>query len=179
VGCDGIPEEQIIFARAVFFAPWLRFLYGSIFGINNKQPPPFEKGRCLKGGGVTISIMPRIKNLFVTKQVRKSLRKNTTPQEAILWSRLRRSELGIKFRRQHAFGKYIVDFYCPALKLVIEIDGSQHEDNQNYDTERTKYLESFGIRVLRFWNNEINKNIDGVMLKIQEYISSTPSQSPP
>lgn len=123
--------------------------------------------------------MPRVKNLFVTKQTRKSLRKNTTPQEVILWSRLRRGELGVKFRRQHAFGKYIVDFYCPALKLVVEIDGSQHEDNQNYDTERTKYLGSFGITVLRFWNNEINENIDGVVLHIQEHIPVTPPQSSP
>jgi len=95
-----------------------------------------------------------------------------TPQEIILWSRLRQSQLGCKFRRQHSIENYIVDFYCPTKKIVIEIDGLQHkrEKDTKYDARRTKDLESLGITVLRFWNNEINENLEGVILKIEEYL---------
>ncbi|MDH4329937.1 MAG: endonuclease domain-containing protein [Candidatus Moranbacteria bacterium] len=104
------------------------------------------------------------------KQLRKKLRNNSTPQEIVLWSRLKRKQLGYKFRRQHSFGKYIVDFYCKEKGLVIEIDGCQHKKDlhQNYDTERTEYLQRKGLKVLRFWNNEINNNLDGVIFKILE-----------
>jgi len=105
-----------------------------------------------------------------SKQLRKNLRNNATPQEIILWSRLRRKQLKYKFRRQHSFGKYIADFYCKEKKIVIEIDGSQHkeESNQGYDKERTEYLKRKGMKVLRFWNNEINNNLEGVIFKILE-----------
>ena len=100
------------------------------------------------------------------------MRKNLTPQEIVLWSKLRREQMGCKFRRQHAIGNYIVDFYCPEKKLIIEIDGAQHKraKDTKYDTKRTRYFESLEIKVLRFWNNEINKNLDGVVLKIEEYL---------
>jgi len=97
---------------------------------------------------------------------RKLLRKEQTPQEVILWGRLRRNTLGCKFKRQYSVGPYILDFYSPKNKLAIELDGSQHVINKDYDKERSKYLAVFGIRVLRFWNNEINVNIDSVMDKI-------------
>lgn len=101
-----------------------------------------------------------------TLEKRKLLRKNQTPQEIILWAYLRRNKLGIKFKRQYSVGSYVLDFYSPRNKLAIEIDGSQHLDNKSYDEERSKYLEVLGIRVIRFWNNEINTNIDGVINKI-------------
>jgi very-short-patch-repair endonuclease len=105
-----------------------------------------------------------------SKTLRRTLRKIQTPQEVILWSRLRNNQIGVKFRRQYPIGKYIVDFYCLEYKLVIEIDGSQHfEDNAlTYDEERTKFLRIQGCAVLRFPNNEINANIDGVLMKIIE-----------
>ncbi len=96
-----------------------------------------------------------------------------TPQEIVLWSRLKNYQVGYKFRRQASIGKYIVDFYCPQMRIVIEIDGSQHMDNKNYDKERDKTLKSFGCIVLRFWNNEINTNLDGVILKIKNVLDST------
>ncbi len=105
-----------------------------------------------------------------TKDKRRSLRKNPTPQEVILWSRLRRKSLGHRFRRQHAIGKYIVDFCCTEKKLIIEIDGWQHKENIPYDTDRTVYFQGFGYMVLRFWNNDINDNLNGVILKIEEYL---------
>ena len=75
---------------------------------------------------------------------------------------------GYKFHRQHSIGNFIADFYCPTRKLIIELDGSQHLDNQEYDKERTEYFESLGIKVIRFWNNEINNNLNGVLMKIKE-----------
>ena len=97
---------------------------------------------------------------------RKSLRKNQTPQEIILWGHLRRNKFGVKFKRQYSVGSYILDFYSPKNKLAIEIDGSQHIENKEYDEERSKYLEVLGIKVIRFWNNEVNNNLDGVITKI-------------
>ena len=90
---------------------------------------------------------------------------------------MRGGTLGYKFRRQHGMGKYVVDFYCPARKLIIEIDGSQHGDQkaESYDNERTIYLESLGYRVLRFWNNEINTNLEGILLKIVEALDANTS----
>ncbi len=110
----------------------------------------------------------RINNLQINEVKRKKLRRDATPHEVILWSRLRNSQLGFKFRRQHSIGKYVVDFYCPEKKLVIEIDGSQHLDQEGYDEIRTKYLSELGCKVIRFWDNEINNNLEGVILKIME-----------
>jgi len=76
--------------------------------------------------------------------------------------------LGVTFRRQHAVGNYIPDFYSPKAKLVIELDGSQHLKQEKYDDERTKYLESQGYKVIRFWNNDVMNNIEGVIIAINE-----------
>ncbi|MGB7876718.1 MAG: endonuclease domain-containing protein [Anaerolineales bacterium] len=97
----------------------------------------------------------------------KELRRNQTEAEAKLWSRLRNHQLkGSGFRRQHAIGNYVVDFCAPRKKLIIELDGSQHLEQEEYDDERTESLESKGYRVLRFWNNEVIKDIDGVLRAI-------------
>ena len=94
------------------------------------------------------------------------LRKEPTPAERKLWSRIRNDQLGVNFRRQHAVGNYIPDFVCIEKKLIVELDGSQHLEQEEYDEERTKYLESNGYRVIRFWNNAVMKEIDGVILAI-------------
>ncbi|MFA6973928.1 MAG: endonuclease domain-containing protein [Parcubacteria group bacterium] len=114
----------------------------------------------------------RIHNLTTKLTTRRELRKAATPQEIILWSRLRRKDLGCKFRRQHSIGRYIVDFYCPTYKLIVELDGNQHneEDRKEYDAERTRYFKDLGLTVVRFWNGEVNKNLEGVMIKIKEYL---------
>ena len=77
------------------------------------------------------------------------------------------------FKRQHSIGRFIADFYCPTKNLIIELDGSQHLDNKEYDQERTWYFESLGIKVIRFWNNEVNNNLKGVLMKIKEELDST------
>lgn len=94
------------------------------------------------------------------------LRKDPTPAERKLWSAIHNDQLGVNFRRQHAIGNYIPDFVCIEKKLIIELDGSQHLEQEEYDQERTKYLESLGYRVIRFWNNDVINNIDGVILAI-------------
>ena len=95
----------------------------------------------------------------------KLLRKNSTPQEEKLWNLLRTKKYkNLKFKRQQPIGKYIVDFVCREKWLIIELDGGQHNEEKNiiYDDERTKYLESIGFKVVRFWNNDIDNNIEGV-----------------
>lgn len=102
-------------------------------------------------------------------QKSRDLRKNMTSQERKLWTLLRKRAINnLKFRRQYPIERYIVDFICHEKNLIIEIDGGQHNENSNiiYDKERTKFLESKGFRVIRFWNNEIDDNIEGVYIKI-------------
>ena len=94
------------------------------------------------------------------------LRKESTPAERKLWSRIRNDQLGVTFRRQHAVGNYIPDFCSPKAKLIIELDGSQHLEQEKYDQERTKYLESLGYKVIRFWNNDVTNKIEEVILAI-------------
>ena len=94
------------------------------------------------------------------------LRKELTPAERKLWSLIRNDQLGVNFRRQHAVGNYIPDFVCVQKKLIIELDGSQHLEQEEYDEERTKYLNSLGYKVIRFWNNEVTNNLDGLRLAI-------------
>jgi len=93
------------------------------------------------------------------------------PAEVILWSKMKGRQLsGFRFRRQHPVGSYFLDFYCPEIKLCIELDGDQHGQEQALirDRDRTSFLEDKNITVLRFWNNEIYDNVDGVLEAILE-----------
>ena len=97
----------------------------------------------------------------------KQLHRNMTPAEVKLWARLRAHRLeGVHFRNQHAIGNYVVDFCAPRKKLIIELDGSQHMEQEGYDKERTQYLESKGYTVIRFWNHDVMKDIDSVIRAI-------------
>ncbi len=99
------------------------------------------------------------------------LRKETTPAEKRLWAYLRliRKE-GIHFRRQYAIGSFIADFCAPRRKIIIELDGSQHLEQEEYDQERTNYLEAQGYKVIRFWNSDVMNNIENVILSIQHVL---------
>jgi len=103
-----------------------------------------------------------------TKEKRRVLRNNVTGAEKILWKKLKRKQLGFQFRRQFGVGSYILDFYCPEKKLAIELDGGFHRKRKEYDKDRTEYLNKLGIIVLRFWNNEVLSDVDGVVEKINE-----------
>jgi very-short-patch-repair endonuclease len=103
-----------------------------------------------------------------TARARK-LRRTSSEVEKRLWSKLRDSRLdGLSFRRQHPAGPYVLDFYCPLLRLAIELDGSQHafRRQQLHDERRTAWLRACGVTELRFWNNEVTQNISGVLQTI-------------
>jgi very-short-patch-repair endonuclease len=94
----------------------------------------------------------------------KELHRNLTPAEAKLWTKLRAHRMaGVHFRNQHAIGSYIVDFCAPRKKLIIELDGGQHLEQEEYDTERTAFFKSKGYQVLRFWNNDVLHDLDSVL----------------
>jgi very-short-patch-repair endonuclease len=94
----------------------------------------------------------------------RALRKNQTDAEKLLWKHIRNRQLsGYKFRRQYPIGNYIVDFVCLSLKLVIELDGSQHMNNTDYDDQRTQFLTMQGYTVVHFWNNELLHQTDSVL----------------
>ena len=107
----------------------------------------------------------------------KELRRNMTIAERALWKILRRKQLDCKFRRQQPVGDYIVDFVCFEKKLIVEVDGGQHFGSEK-DVERTNWLENEGFKVVRFWNNEIIRNVEGVYSKIVKKNSPSPSPSP-
>ena len=101
------------------------------------------------------------------------MRKNPTPAERILWRRLRRKQIGgFHFRRQHPISRFIVDFYCAAARLVIEIDGSIHDaaEQREYDAARQAHLEEIGLRVLRFSNAQVIRETDAVVEAIAESV---------
>jgi len=91
------------------------------------------------------------------------MRREPTFPEALLWSRLRGGKFGgLRFRRQHPVGPFIVDFYCAATKLAIELDGLSHEEREKYDESRTRFLEAAGLRVIRFTDDEVLQNLENV-----------------
>lgn len=110
------------------------------------------------------------------KERRRQLRNNVTEAEGILWRKLKNKQLGFQFRRQFGIGTYILDFYCPAKKLAVELDGGFHRKRREYDEDRTEFLKSLNIKVMRFWNKEAVDDIDIVIERIKgELIHSTPS----
>lgn len=114
--------------------------------------------------------MGDIHNRKYLKQFRKDLRNNGTSAEATLWKFLQRSQLdGRKFRRQHSVGNYILDFYCPSERLAIELDGAGHFETAGFlkDQERSKYIESLNIRILRFENVEVFSATQAVLERIK------------
>jgi len=95
----------------------------------------------------------------------RAMRKAPTPAERVLWRIVGRDQFGVTFRRQHRIGPYIVDFLCPAHRLVIEVDGGQH-NGSDHDERRDAWLRAQGYEVLRFWNRDVLTNADGVGRRI-------------
>jgi very-short-patch-repair endonuclease len=141
-----------------------------------KSSPPVLGG---VGGGY-----PQINNRHYLKPYRKSLRKNLTSAEATFWKVVQNSKFeGRKFRRQHSVGNYILDFYCPLEKLAIELDGQVHFNDAaiEYDYERKLYLQSYGIKTLRFVNKLIFEELDFVLGVIKSNFgwNKLPPPAPP
>jgi very-short-patch-repair endonuclease len=119
---------------------------------------------------VGVGVPPKYNRTDAKTDRARQLRRESTAVETRLWSRLRGNRLyGLSFRRQHAAGSYILDFYCPELKLSIELDGSQHAEgeHQHRDEQRTAWLRGCGVTELRFWNNDVTQNLRGVLEKIK------------
>ena len=125
--------------------------------------------------------MSQFNNLGTLKPRRRQLRRNLSPAEARLWSHLQDKQLhGRKFRRQHSIGLYILDFYCPAQRLAVELDGAahDHENARHYDARRTAFLASLGITVLRFENRDVFENAEGVLLEISRCLNEKSLTTP-
>jgi very-short-patch-repair endonuclease len=116
--------------------------------------------------------MTQLFNLKELKARRRELRNSLTNAEKILWKHLKQRQIeDQRFLRQFSIDRFIVDFYCPKLKLIIEVDGDSHfQDNNNYDNQRQKYLESLGLNVLRFTNNDIYQSLDHVIKIITDKV---------
>ncbi|MFA7404566.1 MAG: DUF559 domain-containing protein [Pelobacteraceae bacterium] len=120
------------------------------------------------------------KNLFIPAPVpaplleaARALRKSMTDAEQLMWHCLRQKQLGgFRFRRQHPFERFVLDFYCCEAKLAVELDGGQHNESETIvrDTERTAFLEQHGIQVIRFWNNEVFQNLEGVLQSVYDAV---------
>lgn len=107
----------------------------------------------------------------ILRQRARNLRKNSTDAEKHLWFYLRANRLGFKFKRQIPIGNYIVDFVCLEKRLIIELDGGQHLDNQFYDTSRSEWLNAKGFKVLRFWNHDVLQQTASVLESIVQTLS--------
>jgi len=116
-------------------------------------------------------------NSSILKERRKELRQNSTEAEVALWRYLKKCRLGFKFNRQFGIENYIVDFCCRGLKLIVEVDGPIHKrkDIVEYDQIRSRVLESFGYKILRFTNDEVLNDINSVLKSIRTEIYSPPS----
>jgi very-short-patch-repair endonuclease len=105
-------------------------------------------------------------NRTITKTaLARRLRRDSTNVEMRLWQKLRNRQLGVDFRRQHPAGPFVLDFYCPALRLAVELDGGQHTDaaHETRDRARDRWLGERGVIVLRFWNTDVTQNLNGVL----------------
>ena len=112
--------------------------------------------------------------------LQRRLRNAPTDAERSLWQRLKNRQLeSCKFRRQHPYGDYVLDFVCLERGLVVELDGGQHMDAIAYDERRTLFLEGAQFRVLRFWNNEVFAELDGVLEVIRRELVARATPSPP
>jgi very-short-patch-repair endonuclease len=119
---------------------------------------------------------PRIRGVSrEVQQVAKQMRRDMTPAERVLWLALRGGKLrGLRWRAQHPVGQFVLDFYCPACRLAVELDGAHHNAQQEQDAARTTFLQAYGCRVLRFPNAQVLANLDSVLQAIAEAVEFPP-----
>ena len=147
-------------------------------GHNKKSPPLSQRGR-VRVGALTSANRWRASSSVQARA--KGLRRRMTPAEVKLWRHLRNRQLGgAFFRKQHAVGPFVVDFFCARSRLAVEIDGDTHPQQVRYDAVRTRWLsEQKGFRVLRFANRDVLGNIEGVLYAIDAARGGPLSNSPP
>ena len=132
------------------------------------SPPP-ERGRSAgEARRVGVKSASRFDRNEIKTAFARRLRRVSTDVEMRLWQKLRNKQLGVDFRRQHPAGPYILDFYRPALRLAVELDGGQHSHPQtaSYDLKRTRWLAERDVATLRFWNSDLTENLSGVLESI-------------
>jgi very-short-patch-repair endonuclease len=124
----------------------------------------------IRWGGVASGMKNILYNHKEYKTTRQNLRKQEVGAEKLLWSKLRNKQQLFKFRRQHGIGKFVVDFYCPELKLAIEVDGETHSTDKEIknDLAREEFIKRFGIEIKRYRNYDIYNNIEGILVDVNE-----------
>jgi very-short-patch-repair endonuclease len=144
--------------------------------------PPPERGRSTREARrVGVKGVSRFNRTAIKTARARTLRRDGTDVERRLWQKLRNAQIdGASSRRQHPAGRYILDFYCPALQLAIELDGRQHAQAGEQDRRRDEWLKQRGVTVLRFWNSDVTENLSGVLEVIAAKVSELkPSESTP
>ena len=146
-------------------------------GGNLGAPPP-ERGRSTREARrVGVKGVSHFNRTAIKTARARTLRRDGTDVERRLWQKLRNAQIdGASFRRQHPAGRYILDFYCPALQLAIELDGGQHAQAAKRDRLRDGWLEQHGVTVLRFWNSDVTENLSGVLEVIAAKVSDLKSR---
>jgi very-short-patch-repair endonuclease len=138
--------------------------------------PPSERGRSASEAR-RVGVRPASRfnrTVFKTANARR-LRRDSTDVEIKLWQKLRNRQLGVDFRRQHPAGSFILDFYCPALSLAVELDGGQHAESPQRDRLRDAWLAQRRVTMLRFWNSDMTENFSGVIETIVAKVSELQS----
>jgi very-short-patch-repair endonuclease len=139
--------------------------------------PPPERGRVGVGVAPESERGLRFNRTKVKTERARELRQNATDVERRLWQKLRGAQMdGASFRRQHPAGNYILDFYCSALRLAIELDGGQHATAVGRDRARDEWLSQQGVTVLRFWNSDVTANLSGVLEVIAAKVAELKAQ---
>ncbi len=148
--------------------------------MNPPLPPEREGSTRQRRAGEGLTASGRTDKAYdpIPTQRSRALRNNATPAERKLWNALcNRQMCGVRFNRQVVITPFICDLVARSVKLVIELDGGQHGEAIAYDEARTAFLEMKGYRVLRFWNNDVLENIEGVVSKIESVLKGRPSPS--
>ncbi|WP_313885059.1 endonuclease domain-containing protein [Scytonema hofmannii] len=159
-GCAGNNKENAHYSK---YQPMTQHQNPKPNLPNNSSPPSSQAGRGL-GGGVPVPWQSQPELWEKLKPLARQMRCEPTPAEKLLWQKLRQKQLlGFKFRRQHAIDRFIVDFSCAEARLVVEVDGGIHDYTQKEDAIRQEFLESLGLRVVRFRNEDVLEGIEGVL----------------
>ena len=145
--------------------------------------PPPERGRSASvASRVGVKALSKFNRTTLKTALARRLRRDSTDVEMRLWQKLRNGQLGVDFRRQHPVGQFVLDFYCPALGLAIELDGGQHArpDVERQDSKRAHWLAERNVTLLRFWNSDVTQNLSGVLEDIAAKIAElTPAEVTP